>query len=363
MTTSVAFAQKSRMVTVEGEVDLDVLSVKVNEVEASVSEGTFTADIELFEGENIHITAEAIDRADNTGTHTITVTVDLTPPDTPTVDPVESPTKIDYQTITGTKSENTAKIIITSPQATIDLLSYPNSTTWSCTATLQEGNNGFTVVAEDEADNQSAAVEVTIVLDTTPPSTPQVEDDGEYTLSTTELHAGWLSEDYETGVVAYQYGISTIPDNPDVIDWTYAGVQTEVTHIGLNLISGQTYYFLVQAKNGVDLWSEIGTSDSITVNTSPVIVDIYPSEHSSFIEGDIIDISLTASDEDILEYQISIGGEIKQVWSISSTYQWQTQVGDHGYHTIKAEARDNKLGFDEKEVEIHVFRKPIYLPQ
>ncbi len=103
------------------------------------------------------------------------------------------------------------------------------------------------------------------ILDFTPPITPVVADDGEYTSSTTWLHATWSSSDPESGIADYHYAIGTSREGTDIVGWTSVGTATEVTHIGLNLIIGSTYYFSVKAKNEQGLWSEVGTSDGITV--------------------------------------------------------------------------------------------------
>jgi hypothetical protein len=43
------------------------------------------------------------------------------------------------------------------------------------------------------------------------------------------------------------------------------GTDTQVTKTGLSLAVGTTCYFAVKAKNGQDLWSEVGVSDGIAV--------------------------------------------------------------------------------------------------
>ena len=106
-------------------------------------------------------------------------------------------------------------------------------------------------------------------VDTTPPTTPMVTDDGAFTASMTQLFATWTSSDPETGIAEYRYAIGTQVGAADVVNWTSAGTNTEVTHTGLNLIHGATYYFSVQAKNRADLWSEIGFSDGILVDLTP----------------------------------------------------------------------------------------------
>jgi subtilisin family serine protease len=104
--------------------------------------------------------------------------------------------------------------------------------------------------------------------DATPPTTPVVTDDGDYTNSTTTLHATWSATDPESGIVEYQFRIGTTPGGGQVVGWTSVGTATEVTRSGLHLTNGATYYFSVKARNSGDVWSAVGTSDGITVNTS-----------------------------------------------------------------------------------------------
>ena len=91
---------------------------------------------------------------------------------------------------------------------------------------------------------------------------PDVSDDGEYTSSTSELHASWTPTDKSE----YWYAIGTSPGAEDVIGRTSTGTQTEVTRTGLSLTVGQTYYFTVQYYNsGEECYSAKGCSDGITV--------------------------------------------------------------------------------------------------
>jgi Leucine-rich repeat (LRR) protein len=104
-------------------------------------------------------------------------------------------------------------------------------------------------------------------IDTTPPTTPVVTDSGVVTSSTSQLHATWTSSDPESGIAEYQYAIGTAAGETDVIGWTSVGTDTQVTKTGLNLTPGTTYYFSVKAKNGAGLWSDVGVSDGIRVET------------------------------------------------------------------------------------------------
>jgi len=102
--------------------------------------------------------------------------------------------------------------------------------------------------------------------DSTPPTTPSVADDGVSTISTTSLHATWSASDPESGIAEYQYAIGTTADGTDVVDWTSARLATEKTITGLSLTPGQKYYISVKALNGQGLWSEVGSSNGITIS-------------------------------------------------------------------------------------------------
>jgi hypothetical protein len=107
---------------------------------------------------------------------------------------------------------------------------------------------------------------LTIVYDTTVPSTPSVTD-GDYTNDNTQLTASWSSADAESGIDEFQYALGTMPGGSDVVGWTSAGTSMGVTKMGLSLSDG-TYYFSVKVMNGGGLWSSVGTSDGIIVDTT-----------------------------------------------------------------------------------------------
>jgi subtilisin family serine protease len=111
-------------------------------------------------------------------------------------------------------------------------------------------------------------------IDTTPPTTPTVIDDGKYTTSTTQLHALWFSTDPETGIAEYQYAIGTTTGGTNTVDWKSCGLATETIEANLSLTEGVTYYFSVKAKNRAGIWSEAGYSDGITIDTiGPILVN------------------------------------------------------------------------------------------
>ncbi|MEM3042437.1 MAG: BNR-4 repeat-containing protein [Thermoplasmata archaeon] len=182
--------------------------------------------------------------------------------------------------------------------------------------TFEGGVDGVTyycrIRAEDNAGNLGpfSASSDGITVDTTPPSDPQVLDEGEYTRYSTFLRASWSSSiDEVSGVVEYRYAIGTSPGRDDIVNWTSAGVGTSITKLNLSLSNGATYYFSVRARNGAGLWSGTSVSDGIIVDTS-VPVASKPSGGGPYSTSSSITWSWEASTDypsGVSGYFVSIG--------------------------------------------------------
>jgi len=154
----------------------------------------------------------------------------------------------------GTDTTNLTSISVPSGKLTYSALYY-----WR--VRYQDSHGAWSAWSEEAHFNTMSAS-----TDSTPPTTPSVADDGVTTTSTSELHAVWTSSDAESGIVAYLYAVGTTTGGNDVLDWTSAGTATEMTITGVSLTPGEIYYISVKAKNGQGLWSEVGSSDGITVS-------------------------------------------------------------------------------------------------
>ena len=106
------------------------------------------------------------------------------------------------------------------------------------------------------------------------------------------MSANWdASTDNESGISGYQYAIGTTPGGTQTLNWIWLGNVTTVTKTGLTLSLGQTYFFSVQAVNGVGLTGSATSSDgqTIVLDTSP------PSPPANVRDGTGTDISTTYS--------------------------------------------------------------------
>ena len=214
----------------------------------------------------------------------ITIQTDTTPP-TGTVLINNGDIYTISQTATLTLSASDNSGTVSQMQFSNDGVTYstPEAYATTKTWTLASGDGTKTTYAKyrDTAGNWSGTVTDTIILDTSPPSTPTVTDDGANTSSTTQLHATWTaSSDSQSNVLEYQYQIRRDSSSGSVVvDWTSTGTSTQVTKTGLLLAPGTTYYFTVKARNGAGLWSNVAASDGILCKTTgPDFEVTYPQE-------------------------------------------------------------------------------------
>ncbi|MCX5697606.1 MAG: S8 family serine peptidase [Candidatus Omnitrophica bacterium] len=125
-----------------------------------------------------------------------------------------------------------------------------------------KGNSTFTNIAQ---------AKTFAVVDTTPPSTPRVLDEGAITARKDRLIIYASSQDKESGIAAYRYtilegGIQGKPvfPQPWLSFYSTSGSLTIIIN-SLKLNAGKKYYCLVESQNGAGLWSKTGYSDGILV--------------------------------------------------------------------------------------------------
>ncbi|MFA5338823.1 MAG: fibronectin type III domain-containing protein [Candidatus Omnitrophota bacterium] len=195
------------------------------------------------------------------------------------------------------------------------------------------------------------------VVDTLPPTKPIVLDDGDYLVSESRLHAYWISAGPESEIIDNQYSIGTSPGATDIVEWTSVGKDTEVTRTDLVLTHNKAYYFNVKTKNGVNLWSEVGSSDGIVFNAhNPLINSITPQDNSTFFTKTAVNIVVNArdSDDDPLEYRFLVDDKVGQDWSTSSSFIWTALPTTTLTRKITCQVRDNKKGEVSQNVNYNI---------
>ncbi|MBA4373988.1 MAG: hypothetical protein C0402_14150 [Thermodesulfovibrio sp.] len=164
--------------TMEGRVsDLTPVAVEISEdstiLTPAVNDGRFEQVITFSTEKIYHLQVKATDAAGNETVVLRNVIYDKTPP-LLSIDPVMSPSTRSSEELTGTRDPG-AGVIVTCATATVGVVAYPTSSTWTISLTdLQEGENTIIVIATDDAGNASLPERVLIQVDTTPPGVPVI---------------------------------------------------------------------------------------------------------------------------------------------------------------------------------------------
>ncbi|MDP2906084.1 MAG: discoidin domain-containing protein [Candidatus Omnitrophota bacterium] len=144
---------------------------------------------------------------------------------------------------------------------------------------------------------------------------------------------------------------------------TWVNLQTGQSSAGAttkeHALSGSYRYvriYINKAQNTYPIICEVKIYGTLPEPEPPRIISFIPQDGAGFNEVEVVSISATvANDASAVEYQFSIDGAVKQIWSKNPIYKWTAQPGRHA---IKVEVRNSK-GNDSKQTEVYVYRKPI----
>ena len=125
--------------------------------------------------------------------------------------------------------------------------------------------------------------------------------------------------------------------------------------------SKNIYLYVKDDAGAYQGWVNKGAITIKAGNKPPLITSTLPADNSIFLAGAIITIKANASDpeNDPLQYQFSIGGTVKQAWSSSNTYIWQTSSADTGAVSITTEVKDSNSNLTLKTISIRMINPTI----
>lgn len=136
--------------------EINTVATEVVKLEGSVVSVANGSAFSLGDGTHT-VRVEVTDEAGNTGFAEVSFTVDTVPP-TVSIDYIKSPIKNSTQTITGTREAGATVTLSVNTSASPGTVTYPSSTTWSCTVTgLVKGEHTITATAHDAASNDGTA--------------------------------------------------------------------------------------------------------------------------------------------------------------------------------------------------------------
>ena len=137
---------------------------------------------------------------------------------------------------------------------------------------LEEQTYYGNVRAVDRASNLSDVVSSDgITIDYSAPVKGSVNDglvvDLIFTGTADSLSANWSGfSDSISGISNYEYAIGTTIQGTDVASWVSTGTDSSMTHSGLTLANGSSYFISVRATDFAGNLSDTSSSDGITID-------------------------------------------------------------------------------------------------
>ncbi len=180
---------------------------------------------------------------------------------------------------------------------------------------LINGTTYYTTVKAQNAGgiNGTAGTSNGVLVDTTPPDTPSVLVPDAVTSETTFLTASWTGGDAQSGITEYQVSVGTSAGDTSIKSWYSTGTAAEATIAGLTLHHGSTYYINVKSQNATGVWSDVGSSVGVLVNTT-----LLPGP-SSVKDGTGADESFTSSNTSLSANWTSVSNAISYDYAIGTT--------------------------------------------
>ena len=189
--------------TISGTVaDTSPVRISINGISATATGGTFTVpNVPVREGVD-YLRIVATDAANNTsGAELILVGKDRTPPASPTLFPITSPTRLTYQTIHG-KAEPGAVISIGGGKSPVTTQAMLGTGIFVATVDLNPGANTLTLVATDADGNVSSPIELTAVSNPNL-ALPTTGEVSQVTLATGNSQFGLLNTELPRPLVVF----------------------------------------------------------------------------------------------------------------------------------------------------------------
>ncbi len=235
------FVTSAATIVIEGTCDADSAVVKVNGSAADVSytagQTTWSYTASLNDGPNTFSVTATDALGNESAADSITITLDRTPPAPPVITTdggngvgADFATAAATVALGGTCATDSAEIRVNGSATGVSYTA--GQTTWSYTASLNDGPNTFSVTATDALGNESAADSITITLDRTPPAPPVITTDGGNGPGTdflTNVPALALEGtcDSSTGSILVNGSTAGVTYTAGATVWTYTGTLTE----------------------------------------------------------------------------------------------------------------------------------------
>ena len=225
---------------------------------------------------------------------------------------------------------------------------WSDSPVWSWTASAEQvGPHAIEAKVRDgkhnaEGDSASGAnFEIVLPPNTAPAMISLTADKESPQVIGTAVALTAVASDAENDPLQYQFSM----DGQVVQDWSDSPVWSftaSAEQVGPHAIEAKVR----DGKHSAEGDSASGANFEIVLppNTAPVMISLTADKESPQVIGTAVALTAVASDaeNDPLQYQFSMDGQVVQDWSDSPVWSWTAAAEQVGPHAIEAKVRDGK---------------------
>ena len=178
---------------------------------------------------------------------------------------------------------------------------------------MTEGSTYYVSVRGTDMDSQVPDTTTTdgVTIDMTPPVITEVIEgsltaDIDFQNSDTTLIIAWSGSDTASGISEYEYALGTTAGDTSTVNWTDAGINTDVTITGLSLTEGVTYYASVRAFDMAGNLSDVTSGDGITPDISAPYL-------GTVIDGLEVDLTFTGTADSLTASWTGFGDSLSGI--------------------------------------------------
>ncbi|MBI3037279.1 fibronectin type III domain-containing protein, partial [Candidatus Woesearchaeota archaeon] len=208
---------------------------------------------------------------------------------------------------------------------------------WDRAYAVGDGRMYFHVKAKDKAGNFGATTNYSLLVDTSPPSTPQMTEPSKYT-NTTSVAFNWTqSMDADSGVDNYSLQADNNSDFSSPEFYAWVGNTTNYTVTGLT--ADATYNARVHSRNLAGVNSSLSSSVSTVIDTTaPSITFSKPSSSGVLASQDVV-LALNTNEKAICAFSLNSATYLNFTYT-NSTYHETKVSASTGSNTVLVKCHD-----------------------
>ncbi|MBI2550034.1 fibronectin type III domain-containing protein [Candidatus Woesearchaeota archaeon] len=222
----------------------------------------------------------------------------------------------------------------------VDVRDLKQDDIWDRAYTVGDGRMYFHVKAKDKAGNFGDTTNYSLLVDTSPPSTPQMSEPSKFT-NTTSVTFNWTqSRDADSGVDNYSLQVDNNSDFSSREFYAWVNNVTNYTVTGLT--ADATYYARVHSRNLAGVNSSLSSSVSTVIDTTAPSITFSKPSSTGVVASQNVVLAVNTNEKAICTYNLNSAPYLNFTYT-NSTYHETRVSANTGSNTVLVKCHDTIL--------------------